>query len=282
MITKLLRLRIPIALVSDCVGTDPDAELRLTMLIQSLFGATPTMRNVKRADVLAFLMADSFTRAVRPGLMIGNIAPRLRAHKHENGIPFCWTKLTNGHTVVSTAQPEAFAGFKLFGVLPEDGVHIVDTKAALQAMIDAGLIDEELLEHIALSQFRSLDFEPLLAAAILLGIKIPSKEHMLPSKVPDFGRAVAYVDHFDNCKLWIPESKVKDLSEGTSIPVKIKGKHHELPFYRQLRNVPDKKMAVTIGSSGYHGNHLLELVINGGKAAKTLRLKVGDEVLLEG
>lgn len=278
MIQTLLDQRIPVAIISDCVGTDRDAELRLSMSIQSLLGMTPTMRHTNHVDLLAFLMMDCLTRCVRPGVVIGNIAPRHGAHHYQNGIPFAYTRLKNGHLAVCTAQPEAFSGFKMLGVLPREGIRVVDTRKALLAMVKAGFLRKGLVNSIANSQFRSLDFQPLLAAAILLGIKIPTQTVISCSEVPDLENAVAYDDHFGNLKLWIKESATKKFKNGKNITLKIAGRKHSVPFYRQLRNVPNNSLAYIVGSSGSYGNHFCELVINGKSAAKKLGLKIGHKI----
>lgn len=283
MLERLRALQTPTVILSDCVApTDTNARARLSMLTQGLFGMTPTMHHVNRLDVMSFLIADSLTRCPRPGLVLANIAPRNRAHHYKNGVPFCWAKLPDDHLVVSTAQPEAFAGLKFFETLPNQ-VHIVDTRNAVQVMTKEGLVGPELEDDIVNSQFRSLDFEPLLAAAILLGINIPTQEFMLlSSKVENPDGTVAFIDNFGNCKLWMHEDAVKKLTENQKVTIRANKQLHEVEFHRQLRNVPNNKSALIVGSSGHHGgNHLCELVKNGGSAATHFKLAVGYKVTLE-
>lgn len=275
---RLVSMHTPVCIISDCVGRDPDAELRLSMAVQGFIGMNPTMRHVQSEIGMSFLMADSLTRCPRPGVVIANIAPRNGAHHYENGIPFSYFRTKSGHLVVSTAQPEAFVSFKLLGEIPKEGVRIVNTTTAVRAMVKAGFLRQEFAANITDSQFRSLDFEPLLATAVLLGIKMPEESVIKEKDIPDVSNSVAYHDRFGNVKLWILEKRLQKLKDGDKVMVRTPQSRTELPFYRQLRDVPDDIMALIVGSSGPHGRHFCEIVTNGGKASSNQDFAIGNPV----
>jgi len=81
---------------------------------------------------------------------------------------------------------------------------------------------------------------------------------------------VVHLDHFGNAITNLPASRV--LASG-AIKVTVAGK--SVPLRECYADVPRGKPVAVIGSSG-----LLEIAINGGNAAKALKLKPGARVLL--
>ena len=81
---------------------------------------------------------------------------------------------------------------------------------------------------------------------------------------------VVYIDHFGNCITNLPASRV--LASGAT-RVKVGAK--SVPIHDCYSVVKDGKPVAVIGSTG-----LLEIAINGGSAAKVLKLKTGAKIPL--
>ncbi len=82
---------------------------------------------------------------------------------------------------------------------------------------------------------------------------------------------VVHFDHFGNAITNLPASRV--LASGAATQVKVGTK--SVPIYDCYAAVKKGKPVAVIGSTG-----LLEIAINGGNAAKALKLKCGSKVLL--
>jgi len=82
---------------------------------------------------------------------------------------------------------------------------------------------------------------------------------------------VVYIDRFGNCITNLPASRV--LASGTT---GVKAGTKAVPVRETYAAVKIGRPVAVIGSSG-----LLEIAVNGGNAAKMLKLKVGSDVLLK-
>jgi hypothetical protein len=161
-------------------------------------------------------------------------------------------------------------------------VQAVEVPTVTSAAVSWGDLAQSEADKINNSQFRSLEFLPLLARWLVDGKEVPSKTVELPdSSVAANG--VWHTDNFGNAKTTLvakdvgfAQSKKLVLADGA-----------EAICYERLTDVPKDCSAVTIGSSGYGKDRFLEVVVqwrDGGQAASDSAkqrhdLKPGSPVL---
>ncbi len=206
-----------------------------------------------------------------PGVILVNIAPRHGpAKKWENGTPFGYIRYNNA-LVVSTVDGLTLSLIKKFGLAQE--IRVLDTKSAAQEMARHAFIPQEFVDRITKSQFRSFDFLPRIAA-YLLKTKNEIGEPTSLTSFPDTPQAVWSIDNFGNSKTTILPHEIQFAPGRT-----VKTAMGTFICYMQLREVPDAQLGLIIGSSGLNDKRFLEIVIQGGSAAKKLELSVGDKIL---
>ncbi len=251
---------------TDCVDKK-NAKKRQIERYESLFpGAKVKCKKLNSKNYVPVLtgaidVMDAVRFGAVPYIFIFNIASRTET-QYKNGAPFCFAKL--GRSLI-IGTPWSFCMLKKLGVLNE--VHITDVFEVCK-----NFVTKAEARRIAESQFRSFDYVPFLAKWLSENKNVPSKILKL-SKV-EIKEQVWHIDCFKNAKTTIPNSFLKGRKNGTFV----KTEYGQLPFYRRLADVPVGTLAITQGSSGYSKFRFAEIVINGGKAAKRLGLKVGSEV----
>ncbi len=202
-----------------------------------------------------------------PDILVGNIAPR-EERKYPNGAPFCFAYATDGTLIIGT--PDTF-------VLPlrEGLIQKVFETDAFHVCKAAGLSEDQALK-IANSQFRSLDYVPLLAYWLLVEKKdIPVTQARIDPK--KFDNEIGYIDCFGNCKSTVRKSDFPTtaLSEliNTTIELSTQPFSPDMTFYKRLADVPNDEDGVTEGSSG---NGFLEIVRQGGSAQNVWSIAVEE------
>jgi hypothetical protein len=204
----------------------------------------------------------------RPGIILVNVAPRGgHATKWENGTPFgyFWYQKT---LVVASVDGFALSAVKALGITQE--IALLDTHSAATAMLEAGFITSAAAMHIPLTQFRSFDFTPRVAAFIYLGNAVPTSRYTF-EHVPDLPPAIWHIDSFGNCKTTL---RIEDITSNQATNTR----YGSLPFIAQLRQVPDGTPALVQGSSGIDKTRFLELMTQRGNFAKAFGANIGDDV----
>lgn len=264
----------PITYLTDC--SDTNARARLTTRMAALFGRSPVVLplggpapllagGLTLLDVLLstrLLGEDGF-----PTATLVNVAPR--DGTWPNGAPFCWFRYGR-HTVFSTYDPVLLDPVRRH--LGVTSVSVTDARTVLDAAGGAGgwaAIGADDAAGVAATQFRSLWYLPLLAKWVLDDRPVPSEPVELPPAGPD-GVRVALVDDFGNCKLTCTAAEL-NLAAGDRVAVGTR----KVPYHDRLAEVPVGAAALVTGSSG---PGFLELVVNGGAAAREFGVQDGDTV----
>lgn len=209
------------------------------------------------------------------GVVFANVAPR--GHIDEdgyNGTDFSYFYYKNT-LVISTVRGYTLSLVKKFGLT--DAVSVVRLPEVLEKAHSLNLIDRFAVEHIKNSQFRSFDYVPRLARWILDGNQLPTETLELSTRA-DIPNCVWCIDAFGNAKTTI-SSKDIIFRHGDNV----KTKFGEFYFYNRLKDIPNGKPGIYIGSSGINDSRFLEIAVqaSNGSAAKAFGLKVGDEVIFE-
>lgn len=200
----------------------------------------------------------------RKGGILVNVAPRNgAAKKWPNGTPFGYFTYKNV-TVVTSIDGHTLSLVKKLGLV--DTVYVMDIPTVLAAMRAEGQVDEALETWVTHTQFRSFDFTPRALAWILKGYTLPHTTLSI-ADVADLSDTVWCIDNFGNCKTTILES------EADSHPTNI-------PRFSRLKDVPNDTPALIAGSSGLPGKRFLELVVQGGSAARHFSLSTGSTLPL--
>lgn len=269
-------------IITDCA--DGSARTRQELRFDTLFGVKPTFLGVgsyspveaagnliDQLDVLTrFPLADTS----RQNIVLVNVAPRAHdiKQKWDNGTPFCYFKVE--HTlVVSTYEGYCLALARDLGIVESVGLFDIPTVTA--AAVEWGDLTLEEADKINHSQFRSLEFMPLVAYWIQQGKPVPSTEQSL-AELPSPKGLAWLVDNFDNVKTTLLPEDV-DFAQGKEL---ILSNGKPVTCYTRLADVPKDATGLTIGSSGYGSHRFLEVVIGGcGKAARDHQLSIGSPVL---
>ncbi|HSX30521.1 MAG TPA: hypothetical protein VLE99_01255 [Candidatus Saccharimonadales bacterium] len=269
-------------IINDC--TDDLARSRQDLRFKTLFGVQPTYIGVgsyepieaagNLLDVLDVLCNFPLSRQAAEHVILVNVAPRGEDVKQEwdNGTPFCYFR-TGNVLVVSTYEERSLALFRDLGIV--NAVELLDTPTVTAAAVKWGELAAQEADKINNSQFRSLEFLPLVAYWTLQGRKLPSTTQPLTGLASNDAQ-VWHVDNFEDVKTTLL-SKDVDFEQGKVVTL---AGSVQATCYRRLTDVPQGVTALTIGSSGYGSGRFLEIVIgHRGQAASTHNLKVGTPLL---
>jgi S-adenosylmethionine hydrolase len=102
---------------------------------------------------------------------------------------------------------------------------------------------------------------------------IPTEKYDL-GEIADIPNCVWFIDNFGNIKTDLLR-KDCDVS-GRTVTLKIEGSERKFNFYEHLKDLPNKEMGLTVGSSGIGNYRFLEIMIRGGNAAKELGITEGS------
>lgn len=270
------------SIITDCA--DDNARARQELRFKSLFGVLPSFLGVssynsieaagnlvEQLDVLTnFPLARNAPEAV----VLVNVAPRSSdiKKKWENGTPFCMFK-TGNTLVASTYEGHCLALARDLGIT--DSVELFDIPTVTNAAVQWGELTEAEAGRINNTQFRSLEFLPLVAYWVWQGRDVPSTKQRLDDLPSARGQAW-FIDNFGNVKTTLTEKDI-DFTEGGQVSL---SNGSAATCYRRLADVPQGEVALTIGSSGYGDDRFLEVVIGQtGRAAERLGLAVGSPIL---
>lgn len=270
------------AIVTDCA--DDNAFGRQGVQFQRLFGVTPTMVGTSSfnglevggnlVDLLDVMQNYPYAPPDQQGVLLGNAAPRGSSvkEKHENGTPFCYF-WTGRILVATTFEEQSLALLRDCGIT--DSVNVVDIRQATSEAVGRSEMTAQHAEKITNSQFRSLEFLPLLAYWVIHGKEVSHVQTSLASLQSPSNRALK-IDSFGNIKTTLTARDINYLEgEEFLLPSGEKAIRRE-----RLKDVPDSEIALTTGSSGYGDKRFLELIVAKGSAAERLNVHVGDEILL--
>jgi hypothetical protein len=260
-----------LAIINDC--RDFNAAGRQQVRVQEIFGAQPAFIGVASDLEAAGHLVDILDAAGdKPSVIMVNIAPRDgKAKKWPNGTPFGYFYLGK-HLVVTTVDGLTLSLVKKFGLV--DAVHVFDTTSIVNEMIKDAFISKNVREHIINTQFRSYELLPRAAAFILKKKKVKPFETIEKNSIPDAPHAIWFVDNFGNCKTTLLPNDIQ-FEPGKTIRLGI-GK---IPMYNRLKDVPNHKPGLIIGSSGFGSQRFIEVVVQGKSAARFFKLEVGSEVM---
>jgi len=204
------------------------------------------------------------------GIVMVNVAPRHgRGKKWPNGTPFGYFYYKKT-LVIATIAEQCLSLVKKFGLTDE--IALTDVTTVIDAMIKKGKITALLRHRIVLSQFRSYDYMPRLAKWLYDKEDIPYESYSM-SNIPEAPKAVWWVDNFGNCKTTLLP-KDCGYKKGKTVKTAI----GDLLCYDHLKDVPNGKAGLIIGSSGIEDKRFLEIVVQGESASEKFHLKPGDAI----
>ena len=258
-----------VTIINDC--NDPNDAGRQLIRASYLFGVHATFVAIKNEIEASGNIIDAIDALDdKPGVIIANVSPRGgKSKKFINGSSFGYFWYKN-ILVVSSVDGQILSLIKKFALTKF--INVLDTEKTLSILARKGKIKKEQINYIKNSQFRSFDFEPRIAAFLFKNKNVESKK-LLINKIPDAPAIIWWVDNFGNCKTTI-FAKELNLKPGDFV----KTKFGKLKYYEHLKDIPDKKLAIITGSSGLGENRFLEIVVQGGSAAKKLGIKSGDKI----
>jgi len=272
-------------IITDCA--DANARTRQELRFKALFGVMPSFLGVgsyspveaagnliDQLDVLENF--PSTGNDPYQSIVLLNVAPRGEdiQKKWDNGTPFCYFR-TGSTLVVSTYEGSCLTLARDLGITSEVALFDIPTVTAFA--VGQGLITREEADRINDTQFRSLEFLPLVAYWVWQDISVPSTIQSLDELPSNKGKAW-HVDNFDNVKTTLFAKDI-DFSEGEQVTL---SDGETATCYKRLADVPKGITALTIGSSGYGSDRFLEVVIgHRGKASSTHKLTIGSSILAE-
>ncbi len=258
-----------LTIITDC--RDDNARVRQEARYATLFPETHISFIGVSSDIEAAGNLIDVLDGVgeEPGVIALNVAPRHgKAKKWPNGTPFGYFKFKNT-LVVCTIDGNALSLAKKFGMI-EGGVRVTDIRTVLE---HEGFSKHDV-DFISSSQFRSFDYLPRLAK--IIWVKEDVESTLLPkNEIPDSPMGVWWIDSFGNCKTTLLPEDVQ-FEEGAKREIVLHGISIEATCYKQLKSVPDRMTALTQGSSGYGDKRFLELIVQGGNAAKLYEITIKD------
>ncbi|HMI09458.1 MAG TPA: hypothetical protein VK497_03625 [Candidatus Saccharimonadales bacterium] len=278
------------SIITDCA--DDNARARQELRFASLFGVKPTFLGVRAVapdveaagnliDQLGALTNLPASASHNEAIILVNVAPRgdKVKKKWNNGTPFCYFRIGNV-LVVSTYAGRALSLAQEYGLVKS--VELLDMPTVTAAAVKWGEITQNQAERINHTQFRSLEFLPLVAYWLTQKKPVPSKTQVLEEQHDIHGK-VWCIDNFGNAKTTLRPEDI-DFTEGKALAL-ADGKL--ATCYRRLADVPKDTTALVIGSSGYQSNRFLEVVVqwqdngfHGSDSAKIRHnLSVGSTVL---
>lgn len=258
-----------LTIITDC--RDDNARVRQEARYSTLFPETNISFIGVSSDIEAAGNLIDVLDAVgeEEGIIALNVAPRHgKARKWPNGTPFGYFRFKKT-LIVCTIDGCALSLARKFGLIG-DYVRVTD----IVSVLSHEGFSKEMTDFISSSQFRSFDYLPRLAKIVWEKGEVPSAKMTL-DEIPECPRGVWWIDSFGNCKTTLLPEDV-EFVEGEKRELVLGDKNVEATCYRQLRSVPDHATALTRGSSGYGDKRFLELIVQGGSAARTYEITIKD------
>ncbi len=261
------------AIITDCF--DENSRLRLSVEASKLFGVQPIIAGVESELEAAGCLVDALDRlaAVKQRtVVLVNAAPRgdHAADPEWNGTPFGYVEV--GQTLIVSTFGQSLSLVKKLGLASR--IHLLDVKTVVEVAVGWGELLPADADVIKNSQFRSLEFQPLVAKWLVEGRKVPVAE---TRDIPALDGDVWYVDRFGNAKLTLLSDDIRYVP-GETIELTDGERVQCIP---RLADVPKDQPALTIGSSGFGERKFLELVSSGLGVNHFPHIKVGDTVFTD-
>ena len=270
-------------IINDCA--DDLARARQEIRFAALFGVRPTFLGVgsyspieaagSLLDVLDVLVNFPSANDSQQHVVLVNVAPRGEdiQQKWDNGTPFCYFRVGNV-LVVCAYEGQCLALARDVGIVGE--VALLDVPTVTAAAVGWGELSVEQAQKINNTQFRSLEFLPLVAFWLCQGRPVPSTKQSLVA-LPSAKAQVWHVDNFDNAKTTLLPKDV-GFEQGREV---VLADGRRATCFERLADVPQGATAFTIGSSGYGPHRFLEVAIgHRGRAATRHGLRAGSPVIV--
>lgn len=259
-----------LTIINDC--RDDNAKARQLARAKSLIGCEAAFIGVANDLEAAGCIVDILDAyGDTGGTIIANVAPRNgNARRWPNGTPFAFVRIGNSLVLASISGLTWSLVRKL--ELAQT-IEVMDIPTVLKALAEAGVLAPEAVEPIVKSQFRSYEFLPRVAAHLLAGGSVPSETVSLDT-LDQAEPAVWWADNFGNCKTSLLPREI-DFRAGQVMDT-VWGR---LPCYDRLKDVPDSEPAIIVGSSGFGTARFLELVVQGGSAARHFGVETGQNII---
>ena len=186
--------------------------------------------------------------------------------KWPNGTPFgyFYHKKT---LVISTIDGYCLSMVKKYNLANE--IRVFDIPTVLDFVIAKGELPETHRAFIRDSQFRSNEFVPRAAKWLSKGLELPT-EPLAIADVADMPSCVWWVDNFGNCKTSLFAREVGHVANK-----KLNLNIGEIMCYGRLKDVPNGEAGLTVGSSGFGLERLLEIVVQGKRGSDRFGLHSG-------
>lgn len=199
------------------------------------------------------------------GVILVNVAPRSgEAKRFSNGTPFGYWHLDQT-LVISSVDGFALSLAKKLGLVSD--VKLMDIATVAKELDWA----PDVCDLVTRTQFRSYEFLPRVARAILAEQSFATEAFDL-AEVPIFPGSVWMVDGFGNVKTSMLAEDTPGFTPGSTIQTT----WGRLSCFWRLSEVPSGQSAIIEGSSGFSNRRFLELVVQGGKAAKKHDVTLGQ------
>lgn len=265
-----------ISIINDCF--DEDAKLRQISRVGALFPDAGVNCFAARSELeAAGLLVDALDAFDgREGIILANVAPRNgQAKKWKNGTPFGYFRYRNT-LVVSSVDGLVLSLCKKLEIIEE--FNLLDIETVMNFISNEDL-DPKAKELIINTQFRSFNFLPRAAYWIWKGYGLPADKYDL-ADIAEAPGAVWFIDNFGNAKTTLVRKDFL-LQAGERKTIAIGGGKIEAGFYDRLKDLPDGATGLIEGSSGIGDCRLLEVVIQGGEAAREFGMEVGNSVSID-
>jgi len=249
-----------VTLITDCY--DSNARGRQEARVSSFFpGVHVSFMGVNNELEAALCLVDALDAYGKsPGVVLCNVAPRGgKGKKWENGTPFGYLKLKNTY-IFSTID-----GYVLSLLQKTRKKRLeINTFDIPEAVRCLG-VGKQIQEYIISTQFRSYEFLPRVARAILSERAVPT---YIYNKIPELEHVMCYIDRFGNVKTSILGTEIS--KKKTNINLLIKNIRLTLQRFERLKDVPDGELGIVAGSSGLPQNRFVEIVVQGKSAKEKL------------
>lgn len=262
-----------VSIINDCRDSDERGRqmTRSSILFPGANVSFLGVRNFSEIEAAGMLVDVLDASNGEEGIVLVNAAPRHGdGKKWKNGTPFGYFYV--GKTlIVSTIAGETLSLVKKFGMINE--LRVTDLPTVLDYMVKEGKFEKKNRDRVVLTQFRSYEYSPFLAHWLSKGEKVPSEKYSV-DEIVNAPKAVWWIDNFGNTKTTLLPDEV-DFKPGKMLDTRF----GEFTCYERLKDVPDNESAVIIGSSGYENRRFLEIVVQGGSAARAFNLYTGMKIV---
>jgi len=256
-----------ITIINDC--RDENAKGRQVARVGTLFNTTPNFIGVLDDTELAGNILDTLDAYGDAfAIVLANVAPRGKTSgRLGNGSHFGFFKFRNSY-VLSTIGGYELSLAKKVGILNK--IKLIDFKLTTSLFIEHNLSDLGEVGNLQKTQFRSFEFLPK-AGFLLSKLSDLPGETIAAEDIKNAQNSIWLIDNFGNLKTTILPEEI-GFTVGRSYSVFDKN----LIAYERLKDVPEGKTGLIIGSSGLEGKHFLEIVVAGGSAGNFFQVKVGE------